>query len=391
INGTLWGWGMNSFGQLGDGTQVERTVPTLIAAAGIWQFISGGGAFTVGIKTDGTLWSWGNNAYGQLGDGTTTNKANPTQIGTAANWQKAAAIDAETIAVQGGVAYTWGDNQYGQLGNGTTVDSHLPLAISCFASAYNPTLNQPSWNITVAGFTGTQDYIISAVGQVTLDGNTYTEFADPYTNQNYLLREDIIQRSVYRRVNGTDELLYAFNIESGDEMTLENGMTYTATIDWVAVNGGMRKRISLFNMIAPTETWIEGVGSNKHPFLRNYQMPSDPYVYLTCSAQNNINVYNHNIANGQPVMSDCSMLKTTDFRIADQISIYPNPASSSVNITSAKIIQEISIISMLGKNMLSVKPNALTSKIEIGSLAKGVYLINITADNKTVTRKLIVQ
>ena len=78
-DGTLWAWGLNGNGQLGDGTTLYRYTPVQIGTDTNWVSIAAGGWHTVGLKSDGTLWAWGGNGYGQLGDGTTTNKAVQTQ------------------------------------------------------------------------------------------------------------------------------------------------------------------------------------------------------------------------------------------------------------------------------------------------------------------------
>lgn len=56
-------------------------------SAQCWKTVKSGDFHTLGIKTDGTLWAWGDNTYGQLGDGTTTNRNTPTKIGSSADWQ----------------------------------------------------------------------------------------------------------------------------------------------------------------------------------------------------------------------------------------------------------------------------------------------------------------
>ncbi len=79
--GTLWAWGRNQAGQLGDGTTVDKRSPVQIGADKDWVSIAKGTAHTIALKKNGTLWAWGSNTYGQLGDGTTVNKNAPVQIG----------------------------------------------------------------------------------------------------------------------------------------------------------------------------------------------------------------------------------------------------------------------------------------------------------------------
>lgn len=86
-DGTLWAWGKNDFGQLGDGTNVDKNDPLQIGTDNNWFHVVAGLYYSLGIKTDGTLWGWGDNKAGQLGDGTKNNKNVPTQIGKDADWK----------------------------------------------------------------------------------------------------------------------------------------------------------------------------------------------------------------------------------------------------------------------------------------------------------------
>ena len=97
-DGTLWSWGYNSLGQLGDGTSIDKKVPTQIGMATNWQSISAGIEHTLAIKIDGTLWAWGRNDDGMLGDGTKLSKQKPIQIGTSTNWQSISAGDFNSVA-----------------------------------------------------------------------------------------------------------------------------------------------------------------------------------------------------------------------------------------------------------------------------------------------------
>src|SRR3990170_1702479 len=129
-NGTLWAWGRNNSGQLGDGTIISKTTPTQIGAETTWSSVSGGGWHTVARKSDGTLWAWGYNDDGQLGDGTIISKTTPTQIGAETTWSSVSGGGWHTVARKSdGTLWAWGDNYYGQLGDGTTTDRTTPTKI----------------------------------------------------------------------------------------------------------------------------------------------------------------------------------------------------------------------------------------------------------------------
>lgn len=92
-----------------------------------WKSLSAAEDYTVAIRYDGTLWAWGRNNYGQLGNGTTTDSNVPLQIGTETNWMQASAKGGHVVAVKtNGYLYSWGKNDHGQLGDGTTNERHIP-------------------------------------------------------------------------------------------------------------------------------------------------------------------------------------------------------------------------------------------------------------------------
>jgi alpha-tubulin suppressor-like RCC1 family protein/PKD repeat protein len=129
-DGTLWAWGRNAYGQLGDGTTTDRYSPTQIGTDTDWVSIAAGSRHTIALKSDGTLWAWGANGVGQLGDGTTTDRYSPTQIGTDTDWVSIAAGGYFTIALKSdGTLWAWGANGVGQLGDGTTTRSLVPKKI----------------------------------------------------------------------------------------------------------------------------------------------------------------------------------------------------------------------------------------------------------------------
>ena len=129
-DGTYWSWGANSFGQLGDNTIVHRSSPVQTVSFGsTWMKSSSAGSHVAAIKTDGTLWLWGNNDSGQLGDNTITHRSSPVQTITYGNnWLQVSCGYNHTIATKtDGTLWTWGKNSYGQLGDNTTTSKSSPI------------------------------------------------------------------------------------------------------------------------------------------------------------------------------------------------------------------------------------------------------------------------
>jgi len=129
-DGTLWCWGYNLYGQLGNNTTTSNSSPVqTITFATNWTQVASNGQHAAGIKTDGTLWTWGYNLHGQLGDNTTTSRSSPVQTVTAGNnWSKVACGYWHTAGIKSdGTLWTWGYNAYGILGDNTIVKKSSPV------------------------------------------------------------------------------------------------------------------------------------------------------------------------------------------------------------------------------------------------------------------------
>lgn len=128
-DGTLWGWGRNTVGTIGDGTANDRSSPVQVGALTNWLSVNGFYYTTVAVKTDGTLWAWGNNG-GRLGNNSTTTEYSPIQIGALTTWAKAAIGEDSGLAVKtDGTLWVWGQNQYGSLGNNSTTANSSPVQL----------------------------------------------------------------------------------------------------------------------------------------------------------------------------------------------------------------------------------------------------------------------
>jgi alpha-tubulin suppressor-like RCC1 family protein len=127
-DGTVWGWGSNSNGQLGNGvTAGSQTTPVQVSGLTNVTAIAAGVNFSLALKGDGSVWAWGYNGSGQLGDGTTTDRWSPVQVFVAVPVAIAAGFDHSLAMTSGGVVYSWGNNSKGQLGNGSTTNSSTPV------------------------------------------------------------------------------------------------------------------------------------------------------------------------------------------------------------------------------------------------------------------------
>ena len=110
ITPELWTWGRNGYGQLGDNTGTNRSTPvTTLSGGANWKQVAGGNVHTAAIKTDGTLWTWGRNDFGQLGDNTSgINRSTPvTTFAGGTNWKQVAGGYAHTAAVTSGTDPTY--------------------------------------------------------------------------------------------------------------------------------------------------------------------------------------------------------------------------------------------------------------------------------------------
>jgi alpha-tubulin suppressor-like RCC1 family protein len=131
-NGTAWGWGENAFGRLGDNTTVDKSSPvSVVGGFADWIQLSAGSIHSLGVRANGTAWGWGNNASGRLGDTTTTAQSSPVSVvGGFADWIQLSAGGSHSLGLRAnGTAWAWGFNGSGMLGDNTTVSKTSPVSV----------------------------------------------------------------------------------------------------------------------------------------------------------------------------------------------------------------------------------------------------------------------
>jgi len=187
-DGLAFAWGYNGSGQLGDGTLDDHSIPTAIDTTGVLDgkiliALSGGDDHTLALADDGTVYAWGRNDFGQLGDGTTTDSASPVAV------DMTGALDGKTVIAIGGghthslvltsegKVHAWGYNQNGQLGDGTGIDSPVPVAVDMTGALDGKT-------VTAIAAGGDHNVVLTSDGQVYAWGrNDYGQLGDDSNSQ----------------------------------------------------------------------------------------------------------------------------------------------------------------------------------------------------------------
>lgn len=146
-DGSLWTWGANFYGEIGDGTSgVARYVPTRVSLAGPVQAFSAGNSHSLAVLQDGSVWAWGYNWTGQLGDGTKTNRRSPVRSLVDAGTLGVAAGQFQSFVIKpNGALMAWGGNLDRQLGYGSILGTSMPGEVNA----------DRDWGVTGTAVSGT--------------------------------------------------------------------------------------------------------------------------------------------------------------------------------------------------------------------------------------------
>lgn len=131
LDDTLWCWGNNNYGTIGDNTYVQRLVPTAVSGGGTWKMVAAGEQHTCGIKSDDSMWCWGTDNYDQLGNGASGSSPVPVAVSGGGTWKWVTSGYQYSCGIKtDDTLHCWGENYYGQLGDNTTTQRAVPTAIS---------------------------------------------------------------------------------------------------------------------------------------------------------------------------------------------------------------------------------------------------------------------
>jgi len=366
-NGTLWAWGKNSSGELGDATNINRSIPTQIGTATDWSEVNIGVGHTLAIKTNGTLWAWGHNGFGQLGDGTTTSKNTPIQIGTANNWKSIAAGAYFSLATKtNGTLWSWGSNNYGQLGDGTTASKAVPSQIG----------TDTNWADVAAGYSHgvarKTNWIAFTWGR-----NHLGQLGDG-TNTNRLspvIMSDGVETidAGWNYTVGTTTTGNMF--AAGDNEYGQLGTSSTTTINWVSISNSSDHKMvsagSAHTFTIDDDGFLKATGNNAQGRLGDgTTIHKSSFTSIACPTSN-------------LAVQEISAK-------ADPLKVYPNPVQDILNILSEKKILSVAVYSVAGQLVTTKVINDTKGTVDMSTLKSGVYLVKINStDNVVKTVKVI--
>jgi alpha-tubulin suppressor-like RCC1 family protein len=137
-NGTVWAWGGGTNGRLGNGAAINRSSPvSVVGGFTDWCQVSAGYAHSLGLRTNGTAWAWGINSGGQLGDGTVVSKLSPVSvIGGFTDWCQVSTNVCHNTGIRtNGTVWSWGLGSSGQMGNNSIINRSSPtLEMGAFST-----------------------------------------------------------------------------------------------------------------------------------------------------------------------------------------------------------------------------------------------------------------
>lgn len=274
-DGTLWGWGVNGVGQLGNGTAAGSAVPVQASGMTGWVSVSAGREHALGIRVNERgvreLWGWGGNGYGQVGDGTTGSRYEPVRIGGETDhWLTASAGDQHSLGIRARVAgaadgemMAWGDNAMGQLGTGNRTGSLQPVAVG-----------KENWRTVDAGVLASAG--IDAAGKLSTWG-----FGDSGKLGHGVVGQSVLAPRMVAAVQGETFKSVSYGRSHVVALTSGGGM-YAWGNNVHGQCGTLDTNQYAPRSIAPYQAnvrWMQGVGGNAQSFLVSNTMTFCPVGY----------------------------------------------------------------------------------------------------------------
>jgi alpha-tubulin suppressor-like RCC1 family protein len=360
-NGTLWGWGGNGgIGAIGAGTSFIEPFPIQIGTDSNWETLDYGGGHGIALKTNGTLWGWGYNNKGQVGNGTNTDALIPVQIGTDSNWQKVMAGRRQSLAIKtDGTLWAWGENEHGELGDGTFINRNAPVQIGTNTDWESlSTLGNHSLAIKTNGTLWSWgDNAMGQIGDGTQTSKNYPVQIGTGTDWQEVSAGGI--HSLALKTNGTvwgwgdNNYYFQLGFFSFNDQLVP--IQLGTSNEWIGISGG---GVHTAMVKSDNTLWVFGWN----------------YLGQLGNGTNTGNYPQHNAQN-TPIAVNCAPLGTGEEQIS-QFEIYPNPVKSKLNIHNSEniSIKQLQIVNVFGQ---IVHQTSYIDLIDISSFPIGIYFLKI--------------
>jgi len=274
-----------------------------------------------------------------------------------------------------------------------------------FSQVYYPLIEENrTWNVISVTLVGTFPWdttystlTYEFVGDTIIDSNTYLklyesneEFPDNWNLWCYM-REDNEKRIWYRRDSDEEEMLmYDFSVEAGDSVLVglnEPVYLYVDSINEININQTDRKKywLSCKTMPEYSETWIEGIGSNKGVCWGGSVYIVGGWYWFLCMSENGELIYRN------PNYESCYLIAEINEIDKPVIKIYPNPVKNLFRIENIENI-EIKSISLTKINGQIIKQfDPMKTQLDISEVSSGLYFLKISYKNGKLTKKMIIE
>lgn len=334
---TVWTWGWNTDGQLGDGTTTDRTIAGQVPGLTGIVAIAAGTYHVLALKADGTVWAWGDNVSGQIGNGTvTTDVKTPVQVSGLTDVVMIKTGRFFSLAVKtDGTVWTWGENLYGQLGDGTTTDRHTPVQVTGLTGA-----------VTVATCGAFECHVILPDSTVWAWGrNTYGNLGD-------------------------------------------NTITHRSTpVQMIGISSAVGAAAGTnFSLVYKADGTMWGCGRNASGQLGDGT------------------VTQHNVLTQSTVMCPIIAQPTTGIQNVDgsgfvEVNAFPNPSTDGkFNIQLSAVANQLSnskleVYNLVGEIVFhsTIEGNTSPATIDLSGQANGIYFLTLSLNGQRISQKLIKQ
>jgi alpha-tubulin suppressor-like RCC1 family protein len=365
-DGTLWAWGDNSNGQLGNNSTKSSSIPIQIGTDTDWKNVSAGQQFSIAVKKNGTLWAWGYNFFNQLGDGSTINKYIPTKIGTDNDWNMISTGFQHSLALKSdGSLWSWGSNSDGQIGDATTTDKSIPTKIG----------NENNWQDIRAGLL--HSIALKTNGTLWSWGNSSNgRLGRPVTTSNKRFPNQI----------GTDNDWQTISAGGSFCMAIKTNGTLWAWGENLYGSLGTGNNNAVYSplQIGLETDWTNISCGNLH----SASLKNNGIVLWGWNAEGQIGDGTSNNKLVPTVINSCA-LSIDEPNKNSSIILYPNPTNNYLYISTNydTDIEKIKILDIDGKVLL--EENKQFSNIDLTSFQSGIYFLNIYTKKSFLIYKIL--